>query len=130
MITRTIRLSLAALALSLLPTLASAGERVPFDTKAFEAAKAGGKSILVDVYAAWCSTCQAQHKHLTELTAKPEYKDMVVFEVDFDNQKDEQKALGVQNRSTLIAFKGSKETGRSVSDTSKDSIEALMKSAL
>jgi hypothetical protein len=61
---------------------------------------------------------------------KPEYKDLVVMDIDFDTQKDEWKALGVQNRSTLITFKGERETGRSVGDTKKDTIEALLKSAL
>ena len=116
--------------IALAPFGASAAEKAAFSTDAFAAAQKAGKSILIDVYAPWCSTCKTQRAHLDELTAKPEFKDLVVFEVDFDKQKDEQKALGVQNRSTLIAFKGDKETGRSVSDTKKDSIEVLLKGAL
>ncbi len=124
-------LALAAVAFAAIaPFSAFAAEKAAFTTEAFATAQKAGKSILIDVYAPWCSTCKAQRAHLDELTAKPEFKDLVVLEVDFDKQKDEQKALGVQSRSTLIAFKGDKETGRSVSDTKKDSIEALLKGAL
>jgi uncharacterized protein YjbI with pentapeptide repeats len=101
-----------------------------FDAAAFAEAQKAGKSIVVDVHAPWCSTCKAQQAILAELTAKPEYKDIVVLVIDFDSQKPEQKTLNVQARSTLIAFKGAKETGRSVADTKKDSIEALLKGAL
>jgi hypothetical protein len=53
-----------------------------------------------------------------------------VLEIDFDSQKDEARALKAQSRSTLITFKGETETGRSVGDTDRASIEALLKSAL
>lgn len=109
---------------------AHGADAIKFDAAAFVEAQKAGKSILIDVHAPWCTTCKAQKVVLAELTAKPEFKDLMVFDIDFDTQKDEWKALGVQNRSTLIAFKGEKETGRSVSDTKKDSIEALLKSAL
>ena len=39
-------------------------------------------------------------------------------------------ALNVRSQSTLIAYKGKTETGRSAGDTSAKGIEALMKSAL
>lgn len=107
-----------------------AGEAAAFDAAAFSEAKKAGKSVLVDVHAPWCSTCKAQKAALDELTARPEYKDIVLFRIDFDSQKDDWKALGAQSRSTLIAFKGETETGRIVGDTKKDSIEALLKSAL
>ena len=55
---------------------------------------------------------------------------MVVFKVDFDSQKDALRALNAQRQSTLIVFKGEKETGRSVGDTNPGSIEALLDSAL
>lgn len=108
----------------------SAADPAKFDAEAFAAAQKAGKSILVDVHASWCTTCKAQKAVLAELTQEPEFKDLVVLEIDFDSQKDAWQALGVQNRSTLIAYKGDKETGRSVSDTKRESIEALLKGAL
>ena len=40
---------------------------------------------------------------------------MVYFVVDFDSQKDAVKYFGARVQSTLIAFKGETETGRSLS---------------
>jgi len=49
-----------------------------------------------------------------------------VMRVDFDTEKTVQAALKVTSRSTLIAFKGETELGRSVGDTNPDSIAALL----
>src|SRR5262249_42322606 len=90
---------------------AAAGEKQNFDPAAFAAAKKEGKSILVHVHAGWCPTCKAQQPILEKLAADPAYKDVVIFEVDFDNGGQTLKDLNVQRQSTLIGFKGEKETG-------------------
>lgn len=109
---------------------AAAAEWKDFDAGAFAEAQKQGKPILVDVFAPWCPTCRAQNPILVQLAREPKYKDMIVFKVDFDSQKDALRALNAQRQSTLIAFKGEKETGRSVGDTDPGSIEALLDSAL
>ena len=78
----------------------------------------------------WCPTCRAQNPILVQLTRDPKYKDIVVFKLDFDAQKDALRALNAQTQSTLIVFKGETEKGRSVGDTDKDSIAALLDKAL
>jgi thiol-disulfide isomerase/thioredoxin len=121
----------ALLALALLGSLpAAAAEWKPFSADAFAAAQKDGKSILVDIFAPWCPTCRAQQPILDQLTAKPEFKDLVVFKIDYDGQQDDVRALKAQSQSTLIAFKGSNETDRSVGDTNAKSIEALLQSAM
>ena len=109
---------------------ASAAEWKDFDAGAFAAAQQEGEPILVDVFAAWCPVCRAQNPILVQLTREPKFKDMVVFKVDFDAQKDALRAFNAQRQSTLIVFKGEKETGRSVGDTNPGSIEALLDSTL
>jgi hypothetical protein len=49
---------------------------------------------------------------------------------DFDSQKDLVQRFGAQKQSTLIAFKGDKEQGRSVGDSKRDSIAALLNKVL
>lgn len=98
----------------------------PFDASAFEAAQAAGKPILLEVSAPWCPTCKAQKPILSSLAAKAKFKDLVAFEIDFDNQKDLLRKFRVTTQSTLITFKGSKEVGRSTGDTNAASIEALL----
>jgi hypothetical protein len=60
----------------------------------------------------------------------PKFNDLVYFVVDFDSQKDAVKYFGARMQSTLIAFKGEKETGRSVGDTNRSSIAALLSKTL
>jgi thioredoxin 1 len=121
----------AVAAVALLGALpARAAEWKPFTQADFAAAKKDGKSILVDIFAPWCPTCRAQNPILTQLTREPEFKDLVVFKVDFDTQKDDVRAFKATSQSTLIAFKGDAETARSVGDTNPASIATLVKSAL
>ena len=109
---------------------ASAAEWKDFSPEALAEAQKAGKPILVDVFAPWCPTCRAQNPILVELTKEPKYKDLVVFKVDFDTQKDVLRALNVQRQSTLIVFKGDAEVDRSVGDTSQLSIEGLLDKTL
>jgi len=123
------------MALTLAAGLAVAGnaqalDAKPFTQAAFEAAKAAGKPVLVEVSAPWCSVCKVQKPILVELTAAPKFKDLAVFEVDFDSQKEVLRMLNVQMQSTLISFKGAAEVGRSTGDTNKASIEGLLNKAI
>ena len=127
---RSLLLALVA-SVALLGSLpASAAEWKPFDAAAFALAQKEGKSILVDIFAVWCPVCRAQNPILVQLTREPKYKDLVVFKVDFDIQKGDVRALKAQSQSTLIAFKGEAEKGRTVGDTNPQSIVALVDSAL
>lgn len=103
-----------------------AAEKKNYDATAFAAAQAAGKPILVQIHASWCSTCKAQAPILSDLEKQDKFKNLVVFNVDFDSQKDAVKAFGAKMQSTLIAFKGKTETGRSVGDTKAASIAALL----
>jgi thioredoxin 1 len=109
---------------------ASAAEWKPFSAAAFAEAQKEGKSILVDIFAPWCPTCRAQNPILVQLTREPQFNNLVVFKVDFDNQKGDVRALKAQQQSTLIAYKGETEKGRSVGVTDEKSIAALVNSAL
>lgn len=113
-----------------MPAAAGAVERVPFDQAAFLAALDSGGPVLVDIYAAWCTTCRAQSKALDRLFRQRAYGGYRVFVVDYDSEKDIMRAFGATQRSTLIVFKGGVERGRVVGDTSAASIEALLKTGL
>ena len=127
---RTLFLALIASFAQLAALPASAAEWKPFDAAAFAQAQKDGKPILVDIFAAWCPVCRAQNPILTQLTREPKYNDLVVFKIDFDTQKDAVRAVKATSQSTLIAYKGEKETDRSVGDTNPASIEALLDKTL
>lgn len=102
----------------------------PFDARAFAAAEKAGKPILVAIHASWCPTCKAQAPILSKLMAAPKFGNLAYFVIDFDSQKDLVKRFGARMQSTLIAFKGDKEEGRSVGDTNPQSIAALLNKTL
>ena len=109
---------------------ASAAEWKPFDAAAFAQAQKDGKPILVDIFAAWCPVCRAQNPILTQLTREPKFDDMVVFKIDYDDQKDAVRAVKATSQSTLIVYKGETEKQRSVGDTNPASIAALLDQVL
>jgi thioredoxin 1 len=121
-------------ALLLFPALVSAptvnaAAKAGFTQSAFETALASGESILVEVHAPWCPTCKAQAPILAELTAHPKFADLVVLQVDFDTQKDALRLLKAQRQSTLIIFKGGEEVDRSVGETRREQLAALLDKA-
>lgn len=97
---------------------------------AFKAAQEAGSSILVHVTAPWCPTCKAQEAAINEVGKKPDYANLKVFRVDFDSQKPVWTAWKVNSQSTLIAFKGTSETGRIVGQSKPDAVEAVVKTAV
>lgn len=97
---------------------------------AFKAAQQARKPVLVHVNASWCPTCAQQRPVLGEIEKDPKYKDLMVFSVDFDTQKDVVKAFGVRMQSTLIAFHGTTEEGRSTGETNPGAIRDLVAKTL
>jgi hypothetical protein len=54
----------------------------------------------------------------------------VILRLDYDNQAAEKQALGITTQSTLIAYHGNKEVGRTVGITDPGQIKSLAESAL
>jgi thioredoxin 1 len=117
MLSRRAALSAALFASVFVLTPALAENAPAFDAKAFDQAQKAGRPILIAIHASWCPTCKAQAPILSELRADPKFKDLV-------------DRFGARMQSTLIAFKGEKEQGRSVGDTNRASIFALVAKSL
>ena len=117
-------IGISATALAFVP--APPAGSVAFDRAAFEQAQAADKRILIDVWAPWCPTCRAQEPIIDRVAAARGNENLIVFRVSFDDQKAEVRRFGAQRQSTLIAYRGSRETGRLVADTNPDRIAALV----
>ncbi|MCK6454696.1 MAG: thioredoxin family protein [Alphaproteobacteria bacterium] len=100
----------------------------PFDLKAFEGAQATGRSVLIDVRASWCPTCRRQAPIIASL--QEEMPNLLVYEIDFDEDRELLRRFRVSRQSTLIMFKGDREVGRSIGDTNPASIRALVERGL
>jgi thioredoxin 1 len=130
MLSRRTVLSAAVIAGAIALSPAFAASPQPFDAQAFAAAQKAGRPILIAIHASWCPTCKAQTPILSELTDDPKFKPLAYFVIDFDSQKDLVQRFGARMQSTLIVFKGSTEEGRSVGDTNRASIAALLNKTL
>lgn len=114
------------LSLLAIPALASAAGLQPFDAQRFEQLQAAGKPIVVAVHASWCPTCKAQRPIQAALMQGPAFRGYTLFTVDFDTDQAVLERFHVIKQSTMIVFKGRIEVGRSIGDTQRGSIEALM----
>ncbi len=121
-------LLLGALCL-LVPMSAQAAVQKPFDAKSFEKAQAANAPILVHVTAEWCGTCKIQKPIVADLAQRPDFADLIIFDVDFDTQADVVQAFKVQYQSTMITFKGHDETFRVVGATDPKAIEDIVRRA-
>jgi thioredoxin 1 len=113
-----------------LTPLFSAQAAQSYSDKAFTAAQAAGKPILLHITAPWCPTCRAQKPILSKIESEPKFKNLVVLNIDFDSSKGLLRKLRVAQQSTLIVYKGKQEVGRSTGDTNPDSIAALLGKAI
>ncbi|WP_417310604.1 thioredoxin family protein [Devosia sp.] len=125
---RTFAIGVVATLALAIPALA--GELRPWDADGFAAAQAEGRPVVVHVTAPWCPTCRAQKPVVEQLLSDPATDDLIVFEVDFDSQKDVLRRFNIRSQSTLVAWRGTTETGRTVGDTRPDGIAALFTGTL
>lgn len=102
----------------------------PFVLAEFRAAQEADKAILIDITASWCPACRLQKPILARLLTSARFAEMVAFEIDFDKQKDFVRLMDTRMQSTLIAWRGADEMGRTVGDTNPVSIEALLEMAM
>lgn len=97
---------------------------VNYSDDVFAAAQQAGKQIVIDVWKKGCSTCKAQHPTIEE--AKKIYPNAVFLKINFSDQKKAVEKFNVVKQSTIIVFKGDKETGRVVGETDKQKLLELI----
>lgn len=117
------------LLVALCPSVARADAQ-QFDTVEFQAARSEGRSIVVEVSAPWCTVCHTQRQILLKLLSQERFRDLILFEIDFDTQKEALREVRVRVQSTLISYKGNTEVARTVGDTFPHSLERLFEKAL
>ena len=120
-----------AAALSLLAISgAQAANKVPFDAAAFKAARDSGKPVVLEVAATWCGPCQKMKRTVSELVEKPDFKDVTIFEADFDANKEELQRINAHHVTTLIVYRDRNEVQRTIGATEAEVIEPLLRKAL
>ena len=120
------RLILSGAVFLLFAAAAAAGEVRSYDAEAFAAAQADNAPIVVHVTADWCPTCLAQRPIVRSLADDPANPDLLVFEIDFDRDRNLLRQFDVRSQSTLIAFRGKEERTRSIGATNPGAIADLI----
>jgi len=130
MLTRTFIQTLAVAVIGLLSLAAQALTIDDYDPAIIKKAQASGQSYALAFHADWCPTCKQQAKVFEQLKADPALKNVTIYNVDYDGETELKKMLKVRAQSTVIVYKGAKETARSVADTSVDGLKQILAKSL
>jgi thioredoxin 1 len=117
----------------ILPGIARAGIGTPYSPGLVDKELAAGRTVFLDAYTDWCSTCAAQERAITALREEnPAYDAISFVALDWDVHSGSELAqrLRIPRRSTLIVLKGNQELGRLVAQTSRAAIKDLLDTAL
>ena len=100
----------------------------PYSAQALSAEQQAGKPVTLHFHADWCPTCRAQEKVFQQWKGDASVPGTLLV-VNYDNEKELKKQLGVRTQSTLIAYHGSVEKARLAGDTDADKLRAALLSA-
>ncbi len=114
------------IAIALSVPSSSASRFVPYSAQAFAEAQQNDRTILVDVYATWCPTCKRQEPILEALATDPALEGVLAMRVDWDKDKAFLRAHRIPRQSTILVFKGTRETARSVAETNAQALRDVI----
>jgi len=118
-----------AAALLLASPLTFALQSAPYSDQALAEAQSAGKAVALHFHADWCGSCKVQTMVLNTLS-KDEKLPMTVLVVDYDKAQAIKSRFNVRTQSTIVVFKGEKETARLSGETRESRIRAALATAL
>lgn len=119
---------LAGLTLMAAGSLAFALDIQPYATETLAAKQKAGESVALHFHADWCPTCKAQSKVFNGWKGDASVPGTLLI-VDYDKERDLKRQLGIRTQSTIVAYKGNKETGRLAGETDPKALRAVLDSA-
>ncbi|TXH04383.1 MAG: thioredoxin [Rhodocyclaceae bacterium] len=120
--------ALLTLALATACNLALALDIQPYTPETLAAKQKAGESVALHFHADWCPTCRAQDKVFNGWKGDASVPGTLLI-VDYDKERELKRQLGVRTQSTVIAYKGARETGRLAGDTDPKALRAVLDSA-
>lgn len=120
----------AVFACALLTSTVQALDVAPYSAAALAQQQQAGKPVALHFHANWCPTCLAQDKVLDGFRSDPLFPGMTLLVVDYDQERELKRQLGVRTQSTIIVYRGSKETARIAGETDPARLRAALASAL
>ena len=123
-----IRHILTTLALATVGHLAFALDIQPYAPETLAAKPKAGEAVALHFHADWCPTCRAQEKVFNGWKGDAAVPGTLLV-VNFDKERELKRQLGVRSQSTVIVYKGGKETGRLAGETDPAPLRAVLGSA-
>ena len=102
----------------------------PYSAEALKAAQSAGKPVALHFHASWCGTCRAQERAFQSMKDVSELKNVTLLVVDYDTERPLRKSLSVRSQSTVIVYKGEKQTAMVAGETEPAALQRVLKSAL
>lgn len=121
---------LAGLVLVALSSFAQALDIKPYSATALSEAQAAGRPVAVHFHADWCPTCRAQAEAFKSLMDDPQLKPVTLLVANYDTEQALKQTLKVRAQSTLVVFKGGRETARVGGDTQAAKLKSALATAL
>ena len=100
----------------------------PYSAQVLSAEQQAGKPVTLHFHADWCPTCRAQEKVFQQWKGDASVPGTLLV-VNYDDEKELKKQLGVRTQSTLIAYHGSVEKARLAGETDAGKLRAALLSA-
>ena len=120
--------TIVALLLALNASLALALDVQPYSAKTLAELQQAGKPVALHFHADWCPTCRAQEKVFNGWKGDATVPGTLLV-ANYDNERELKKQYGVRSQSTVIVFKGSKETTRLGGETDAAKLRAALQTA-
>ena len=76
--------------------------------------EAGDRLVIVDFYARWCGACRGLFPKLCKIASQEENKDILFVKVEFDDNKEMCRSMGVKILPFFHFYKGKEGKGRGV----------------
>ena len=125
---KIVRSLFAAIGLLVAVNAANALEIAPYSAQSFADLQKADKAVTLHFHAEWCSTCKAQEKVFNGWKGDAAVPGTLLI-VDYDNERELRKKMGVRGQSTVISFKGSREKARLAGDTDAKALRAVLDAA-
>lgn len=114
------------LAAALFSAQVLAGGILPYSQAKFDELQKAGQPVLVDAHADWCPVCRRQDAVIRPLLQEPQFKDLTVLKINYDNQKPELARFRISRQSTLVLFNRGQEVRRGVGETRPEALRSFL----
>lgn len=120
--------TIVALLLALNASLALALDVQPYSAKTLAELQQAGKPVALHFHADWCPTCRAQEKVFNGWKGDAAVPGTLLV-ANYDSERELKQQYGVRSQSTVIVFKGNKETTRLGGETDAAKLRAALQTA-